>query len=95
MSVKILIKRKVTDESMPGLEFLLRNLRSLTIHQKGYISGESLISVEEKNLCLVISSWKTLEDWQRWFSSTERLAIQNQIDHLLGEPTHYEIYQNI
>ena len=95
MSVKILIKRKVTDETITGLEYLLKKLRSMTINQKGYISGESLISCEKNNLCLVISSWKTLEDWQKWFSSPERLDIQNQIDHLIGEPTHYEIYQNI
>ena len=95
MTVKILIKRKVTDETISGLEYLLNKLRSQTITQKGYISGESLISCEDKNLCLVISTWKSLQDWKKWFSSPERLEIQNQIDHLIGEPTHYEIYQHI
>jgi heme-degrading monooxygenase HmoA len=88
MTVKILIKRKVTDETISGLEYLLNKLRSQTITQKGYISGESLVSGDDKNLCLVISTWKSLQDWKKWFSSPERLEIQNQIDHLIGEPTH-------
>ena len=95
MTVKVLIKRKVTERSIGGLELLLNKLRAMTIHQKGYISGESLVSIEDKGLCLVISSWKTLPDWQKWFASHERLAVQNEIDHLIGEPTHYEIYENI
>lgn len=95
MTVKVLIKRKITDRTLGGLELLLNKLRSMTIHQKGYISGESLVSLEENKICLVISSWKTLQDWEKWFASHERLAVQNEIDHLIGEPTHYEIYENI
>lgn len=94
MTVKILIKRKVTDDTMTGLEFLLRKLRSLTINQPGYISGESLIRLDAKNQCLVISTWKTLDDWNRWYNSQHRIELQTQIDHLIGEPTHYEIYQH-
>jgi len=95
MTVKVLIKRNVTTQNIGGLELLLNKLRALAMVQPGYISGESLVSTEEKTLCLVISTWKSLQDWQKWFANHQRMDLQNQIDLLLGAPTHYEVYQHI
>lgn len=95
MTVKVLIKRKVDNMNIAGLELLLKKLRAMAMTQPGYISGESLVSVEEKNLCLVISTWKSLQDWERWFDNHQRKDLQNQVDLLLGAPTHYEVYENI
>jgi len=95
MSIKVLIKRKVTSQNIGGLEHLLNKLRAMAMVQPGYISGESLVSTEEKDLCLVISTWKTIQDWEKWFANHQRMDLQNQIDLLLGAPTHYEVYQNI
>ena len=36
---------------------------------------------------LVISTWNSLDDWNRWLSSEERKNLQKQIDSLLGEET--------
>lgn len=95
MTIKVLIKRKVNNQNIGGLELLLNKLRAMAMVQPGYISGESLVSVEEKNLCLVISTWKTLQDWERWFTNHQRMDLQNQIDLLLGAPTHYEVFEHI
>lgn len=94
MTVKVLIKRKVPESTIDGLDFLLKKMRSLTIHQKGYISGESFRRFDEEGESLVISTWQSVDDWRRWFQSEDRKEIQNQIDILLEEPTHYEIYKN-
>ncbi len=92
MAVKILIKRKVNEQTVDGLDYLLKKMRSQTLSQAGYISGETYKRFDEEGESMVISTWKTVDDWRRWFNSEERKEIQNQIDILLEEPTEYEIY---
>lgn len=92
MAVKILIKRRVNAQTVDGLDFLLRKMRSETLGQAGYISGETYKRFDEEGENLVISTWQSVDDWRRWFNSEERKEIQNQIDILLEEPTEYEIY---
>ena len=95
MTIKVMIKRKVREELAPSLDILLRQLRSLTVNQKGYVSGETLKRVDEEEMSLVISTWKTLDDWRRWTASPERIELQNEIDVMLGEQTEYEVYETV
>ena len=61
--------------------------------QPGYISGETLHSLDNPGEIVVISTWQTVEQWRSWVANKERLKIQDQIDMLLGKKTEYEIYQ--
>ena len=93
MTVKIFIKRKVSPVHALDLTNLLKKLRSLTLSQAGYIYGETLKRVDQHDESLVISTWRSLEDWNAWVNNTERIAIQNEIDGLLGEKTEYSVYE--
>ena len=92
MSVKILIKRTVPDICVEGLDLLLRRMRSVCLMQPGYVSGQTLRRMDKPGEFLVISTWESLKDWENWFNSASRNKIQNEIDHLLGEETRFEIY---
>ena len=92
MAVKILIKRKVKDENLDALDFLLKELRAATVLQPEYISGETYRRFDEDGESLVISTRQNVDAWRKWFASEERESIQNQIDLLTDEPTTYEIY---
>ncbi|HEX6176316.1 MAG TPA: antibiotic biosynthesis monooxygenase family protein [Candidatus Binatia bacterium] len=93
MAVKILIQRKVRPGRENEFGEALRKLRSKAIHAQGYISGETLHSVEEPSLHLVISTWKSLEDWNRWANSPERKAFGENTDAMLQEPAKVTPYQ--
>jgi len=93
MTVKILIKRSVTRENILALTLLLKKLRSLTLNQSGYIYGETLKRVDREEECLVISTWRSLEDWNAWLNNEERATIQSEIDVLLGRDTTYSVYE--
>lgn len=93
MTVKIFIKRKVSPANVLDLTVLLKRLRSLTLSQSGYIYGETLKRVDQKDECMVISTWRSLDDWNAWVSNSERIAIQDEIDRLLGEKTEYSVYE--
>lgn len=90
--IKVFIKRKVADDSIVELMDLLKKLRSLTLSQPGYVSGETMKRIDKDGECLVISTWRSVEDWNSWVSNTERVAVQAEIDRLLGSDTVYEVY---
>jgi heme-degrading monooxygenase HmoA len=93
MTVKIFIKRNVPESSIPGLTVLLKRLRSVTLMQPGYISGQTLKRLDKAGECMVISNWRSIEDWNNWLNNGKRIAIQNEIDQLLGQQTTYSIYE--
>lgn len=92
MAFKVLVKRIVPEQKAAEVMPLLLELRTHATNQPGYISGETLRRVDNPGEELVISNWKTLEAWRAWLTSEERMKIQEKIDRLLGEKTHYEIY---
>ena len=92
MTVKIFIKRTVTEHSVGELSILLRRLRSVTLMQPGYISGQTMKRLDKPDECLVISNWRSVEDWENWLNNPKRMSIQDEIDALLGSETVYEIY---
>jgi heme-degrading monooxygenase HmoA len=93
MAVKIIIKRSIPPQKVGEAMPLFKKLRSLAMNQPGYISGETLQSIDTPGEIVVISTWQTVDEWQNWVSLKERLKIQGQIDMLLGKKTEYEVYQ--
>ena len=77
---------------MSKLNELLIELRDMANHQYGYISGETMRNVENRNEYLVISTWKSLDAWQRWFANEKRARKEGTVDALLGSSTVYKVY---
>ena len=94
MTVKIIIKRQVSDIQSEQLTPFLIKLRHLAMHQPGYITGETLKGIDPPGNTLVISTWESTDAWQQWLANPERVAIQAQIDVLIGEPTAFEVYSS-
>ena len=71
MIVRVIMTRKMArygrglDVSLlPILSELLVELRSIANRQAGYISGETLRNVNNPEEYVVISTWRSLEDWR-------------------------------
>ncbi len=90
--VKVFIKRKTGQEQTIELMNLLKKMRIMTLGQPGYISGETLMRIDNPGECLVISTWHSAEDWSNWLGNDQRCIIQDEIDRLLGEKTEYAVY---
>ena len=95
MPVKVIIKRKGKIEKPEELLPLLTELRSRAQKQAGYISGETLRSLDDPGDFMVISEWETSDDWKKWSQSKERRDIQHKVDSLIGEKSFYEIYETL
>ena len=93
MAVKIFIERRVTGKESIELSLLLQKLRGLTLNQSGYISGETLRRIDRNDEWMVISTWRSVEDWNKWVNNDRRRVVQAEIDALLGTETEYAIYE--
>jgi len=92
MAIRVIIERK----TIPGNELLLNDLlmklRTKAMGAKGYISGETLRSLEDSNVYIVISTWNSVEEWKAWADNKERKEIQAKIDALLKAPAIHRVY---
>ncbi len=92
MAVKILIKRSIGQDVAPILRPLILELRAHAMKQPGYISGETLKCIDRPGEYLVISTWESLDDWNRWLDSVERQELEDKIDAITGRTTEYSTY---
>ena len=92
MTVRILIERTAEIDRQDELLDLMKQLRAKALLQPGYISGESLLSVDKPGMHLVISTWHSLADWRAWENHPERLAITAQIERLLTAPSKTSVF---
>ncbi|RUA00192.1 MAG: antibiotic biosynthesis monooxygenase [Deltaproteobacteria bacterium] len=92
MSVKVLITRTVPRDKSLEMVQLFREMRALATVQPGYISGETMKSNDRPDTFLVISTWESSDDWEKWLLSRDRQAVQEKIDGLLGGKTSYEMF---
>ncbi|KJS33196.1 MAG: hypothetical protein VR64_02980 [Desulfatitalea sp. BRH_c12] len=99
MTIRVLMTRKIPRMTsgmdvtiLPRLSQLLIELRNIANEQPGYISGETLRNVDDRNEYLVISTWQSLESWTRWLDNQVRVSVESQIDALLGASTVYKVY---
>jgi heme-degrading monooxygenase HmoA len=95
MPIQVIIKRKWQTDNPEALFPLLTEIRSLAQKQPGYISGETLRSLDDPEDYMVVSKWETADDWQKWLQSKERRDLQGQVDSLIGERTFYEIFEAV
>ena len=95
MSVQVMIKRKWKIDKPQDLLPLLEELHNRAKNQPGYISGETLRSIENSEDFLVVSKWETADDWKNWQHCKERRDLQGRVDSLIGEKTFYELYETI
>ena len=92
MTIRILIKRTVPEEKARDLIPKFKKIRQLAVQQNGYISGETLRSYNNPEEFLIISSWQSVADWEKWLKNEERQEMQDEIDQLLGGKTRFEIF---
>jgi heme-degrading monooxygenase HmoA len=92
MAVRVIIDRKVKRGKATELSKLLRELRSKAIPAKGYISGETLRSLDDPQNYVVITTWQSVDDWKTWERDRERKKIQARIEGLMSRPTKARIY---
>lgn len=92
MAIKVMIKRTFKKNSVGEATRLLIKTRYNAMNQKGYISSETLHSLDNPNKILVASMWQTPEDWEAWKNSNSRHENEILIEKLVEGSPEIEIY---
>jgi heme-degrading monooxygenase HmoA len=94
MAVRIIIDRKVKKGKEADFAKLLRELRSKAVSSKGYISGETLRALDDPHNYIVITTWQSVDDWNKWEKNPGRKKAQAKIEKLMARPTKTKIYMH-
>lgn len=84
--VKVIIERRCKPNKDMELERMLVELRTKAVQQRGYVSGETLRSLEDPSLWLVVSTWLDVGLWKAWEATPEREEITSKLELLLVAP---------
>ncbi len=91
--IRVIIERHCYPEKIAELERLLVDLRAKAIRQPGYISGETLQSVDDPTHWLIISTWTDAEQWKAWEASPERKEDMAKVAPLLTAPEKIAVFK--
>jgi len=87
--IRVVIEHRAKDEE--HAEYLveaIKETRDEARKQPGFITGETLVDTEDPRHVLVISTWKSEKEWNKWDKSPIRMILRNQIEkHLEGPYT--------
>lgn len=81
--IRVLIERHIADDLAEHYEKAARNTLQKAMQAHGFISGESLHNTKDSNHRIVLATYRTIQDWQRWYSSPERKEIMEAIMPML------------
>lgn len=85
--VRVVIEHKVKDiQLVEKFIDVIREVRNEAMKQKGFITGETLVNIDDPTNVLVLSTWESADDWNGWDKAEIRLKLKPQINELLSEP---------
>jgi len=94
MIVKIFIQSKSDPAKEKEFKQLLQELRTKVMQTEGFISGETMHSIEDPSVHLTIGAWNSIANLNNWLNSPESKAIQDKFSQVLTEPVKMTIYHH-
>lgn len=92
--IRVLIERHIADELAIHYDKAARDTLQLAMQAHGFISGEALRDAYNHNHRIVIATYRTLQDWQRWASSEERREMMASINPMLESEEKVSIFEH-
>jgi heme-degrading monooxygenase HmoA len=92
MAVKVLITREFKADKINDANQLLMELRSKATLSPGYVSGQTLISEENPNKVVVVSTWASRKRWQDWKAQEKRKEFSAKLGECLVRPEEVEVF---
>ena len=91
--VKVLVERRVSKKNYFKLMANLMDLRAASLHQPGYVTGETLVKGTDPIDILVIGTWISEDHWKAWATSETRILLNTLTDRLIEGEAKITIYK--
>ena len=72
---------------------ILREMRTEAIQQPGYISGNTIVGVEDPSLIAIVMIWQSIKEWEAWEKSQTQIKIFRKIVPFMLEKSKIKIYR--
>ena len=95
MQVTVITELHVAPHQADHALAIATELRANAIRQPGFITGETLIDIEDHQKVVMFANWGSLEDWKLFETSAERQQLEGNVDSLLSEPMKMRIFTNV
>ena len=92
MTIKIIIDRQFKEPPDAEDIRIFNDLRIRAMGRNGYISGETLVDVDDNKKVVVLSVWSSMEDWTDWRNSREREKLETELSAHLVEPATIRVF---
>lgn len=92
MVAKIIIKRRFLEGKTAEVLELMHDLRFAAMSQDGYVTGETLMQVDDPQKLVVIGTWQDIDSWHKWQNTDKRKELEAKLEAYTVEPTIYEEY---
>lgn len=86
MTVKIITEWKFKEDPFPQSLRAINEFKVKAIKQKVYISGETLVDLEDNQKVVVLFVWSDLDGWNAWVNNLERSKLEKELIPHLEEP---------
>ncbi len=91
--IKVLIERTVAEGLEANYEQTVVELLDHAEKSPGYLGGESYKDAQHANHYIVMSAWESINAWQLWLRSSQRMEMLNKINVFLKEPENFTILE--
>jgi heme-degrading monooxygenase HmoA len=93
--VRVLIERWLAKGEEHLLHEAMRELRREALHVPGYVSGETLRDASDPTHYVVISTWRSIKQWQDWADSEMRKKIEERVRPLLMADERFTVLEPV
>src|SRR4030042_436278 len=90
--VKVVIERRCKPGEEKRLEGLLKDLRASCMRQSTYVSGETLIDINDPTHYMVVGTWTRLGGWQGWKECQERQELLQMVSACIEQEPVIHVY---
>lgn len=81
--IRVLIERHIADGLIDHYEKAARDTLVRAMQAHGFISGEALHDIDDPEHRVILATYRTLADWQRWARSPDRQEMMAAIGPML------------
>ena len=92
--IRVLIERHIAEDHVQHYEKAARDTLQLAMQAHGFISGEVLKNAYDPNHRMVVATYRTLQDWQRWAGSPERKEMMETLGPMLETEEKVTIFEH-
>jgi heme-degrading monooxygenase HmoA len=93
--IRVLLERQLAEGMEEEYRKAMVEMRNEAVSFPGYIEGESLRDPQNPHYHVVISTWRSLSDWDSWASSSAREKVLARLALLLEEPERITVLERL